>query len=49
MKKVLVLATLSALLSSCSLDTRTGTATFEADAETVRAVGELVRVVLSEK
>lgn len=49
MKKILVLAALSVLLPSCSLNTRTGTATLEADAETVRAVAELVRTVLDEK
>ena len=49
MKMILVLAALTILLPSCSLNTRTGTATFEADAETVRAVGELVRLVLDEK
>ncbi|MCH7228573.1 hypothetical protein [Haloferula sp. A504] len=36
-------------LSSCTLDTRTGTATLEADAETVRAINELVRTVRADK
>ena len=49
MKTILSLLAISALLSSCALDTRTGTATLQADAETVRAVTELVQTVLSDK
>ena len=49
MKTILALLTLSALLSSCTLNTPTGTATLDPDAETVRAVNELVRTVLNEK
>ena len=49
MKKILVLAPLALLLPACALNTETGTATLDPDAETVRAVTELVRTVLSDK
>jgi len=49
MKKILFFASLCVLLPSCSLNTGTGTATLDPDAETVRAVSELVRAVLAEK
>jgi hypothetical protein len=49
MRKILLLVALSALFASCTLNTPTGTATLDPDAETVRAVNELVRTVLNEK
>lgn len=49
MKKILALAIVAALLPSCSLNTESGSASLDPDVETVRAVSELVRVVLSEK
>ena len=49
MRKILALVILSAVLQSCALDTKTGTATLDPDAETVRAVTELVQTVLSDK
>ena len=49
MKTILLLVALSVLLASCTFNTETGTATLDPDAETVRAVTELVRTVLDEK
>jgi len=49
MKTILVLLAVPFALSSCALNTKTGTATLEADAETVRAVTELVQTVLADK
>jgi hypothetical protein len=49
MKTILTLLFLSVLLSSCALNTKTGTATLDPDAETVRAVNELVHTVLNQK
>ena len=47
--KLLTLAALSVVLSSCALTTKSGTATFNPDANTVRAVSDLVRIVRSGK
>lgn len=49
MKTILALLILPALLSSCALNTKTGTATLDPDAETVRAVNDLVHTVLNQK
>lgn len=49
MKTILGFLALSLLLPSCALQTKSGSANLNPDPETVRAVGELVRIVLSDK
>ena len=49
MKRTTLLLVIAAALSSCAWDPATGTATFTPDAETVRAVSDLVRTVRTEK
>jgi hypothetical protein len=49
MKRSILLLVIATSLSSCAWDPATGTATFTPDAETVRAVSELVRTVRAEK
>ena len=49
MRKILALAALSTLLPSCALNTKAGSAELDPDPEIVRAVGELVRLVLDDK
>lgn len=49
MKKILLPFILTMFLPSCALNTKSGSATLDPDAETVRAVSDLIRVVLAEK
>ena len=49
MKRSILLLVVAAAIPSCAWDPKTGTATFTPDAETVRAVSELVRTVRAEK
>ena len=49
MTRSILLLAIAAVLPSCALTTKSGTATFNPDAETVRAVSDLVRIVRSGK